>query len=83
KRLCTKSEESNGLPNCNMSNDIECFLRLNDHGTYICKWKEAMNGDYSSCGVSISAMNNMKGGFPNSEGIEHSEAPQPTNILLW
>ncbi|VDI30515.1 Hypothetical predicted protein [Mytilus galloprovincialis] len=57
KRLCIKSKESNGLENCNNSNDLECVLRLDNHDTYVCKWNEAMKGDYPSCGVSVSTTN--------------------------
>ncbi|XP_071129587.1 uncharacterized protein [Mytilus edulis] len=85
KRLCTKSEESNDLENCKNSNDLECFLRFNDDETYICKWKEAMTGDYPSCGLSVPATNMMKGGIKTSERMQNSEAPNLTtsNILLW
>ncbi|XP_076074173.1 uncharacterized protein LOC143045504 [Mytilus galloprovincialis] len=85
KRLCTKSEESNELENCKNSNNLECFLRLDNHDTYICKWKEAMKGDYPSCGVSVSATSMIKGGMSSLEGMQNSETPQLTtsNILLW
>lgn len=85
KRLCTKSEESNGLENCKNSNKLECFLRLDNHETYICKWKEAMNFDYPNCGWSVPAKNMMKGGIKTSERMRNSEAPNLTtsNILLW
>ncbi|XP_063445444.1 uncharacterized protein LOC134725504 [Mytilus trossulus] len=85
KRLCSISEKSNRLENCKNSNNLECFLRLNNHETYICKWKELMNGDYPNCAVSVSAMNMMKGGMPNSEVMQKSEPPQLTTSksLLW
>ncbi|XP_052070114.1 uncharacterized protein LOC127708950 isoform X1 [Mytilus californianus] len=81
-RLCNRSEELNGLENCNNSNNLECFLRLSNRETYICKWKETMNGVYPICGLSVSA---MKGGMPNSEGTRNSEAPQLTTayIVVW
>ncbi|CAC5393547.1 unnamed protein product [Mytilus coruscus] len=81
-RLCNRSQDFNGLENCNNSNNLECFLRLSNRETYICKWKETMNGVYPICGLSVSS---MKGGIPNSEGTGHSEAPQLTTsyIVVW